>query len=238
MSAAVSLVPPVSLVERAVARVREHIRDNDLKVGDGLPGEGQFAAELGVSRAVMREAFGALAALRQIDVANGRRARVAAIDGSVMASSIDHAVATAQVTVADVWDVRRALELRTVALAAQNCTAAQGDEIVAAARAMADAADDLTRLSRADVALHRAIASASGNPLFHQIVRSFEGLLEIAVPRAWDTRETADQRRQMLDLHLEIAQAVARHDPEAAIAAMDAHFDASIGDLIRTGHAT
>lgn len=233
MNALTSQAPQVSLVERAMVRVRDHIRDNDLKVGDTLPGEGQFAADLSVSRAVMREAFGALAALRQIDVANGRRARVAAIDGSVMASSIDHAVATAQVSVADVWDVRRALELRTVALAAQNCTRAQADEIVAAARAMADAADDLVRLSRADVALHRAIAQASGNPLFHQIVRSFEGLLEIAVPRAWDTRETEDQRRQMLDLHLEIAQAVARHDTVAAVAAMDAHFDASIGDLIR-----
>lgn len=232
-----ALSPSGSLVERAMSRVRDYIRDNDLKVGATLPGEGQFAAELGVSRPVMREAFGALAALRQIDVGNGRRARVAAIDGSVMASSIDHAVATAQVSVADVWDVRRALELRTVVLAAQNCTPAQGDEIVAAARAMADAADDLTRLSRADVALHRAIANASGNPLFHQIVRSFEGLLEVAVPRAWDTRETQQQRQQMLDLHLEIAQAVARHDPAAAVAAMDAHFDASIGDLIRTANS-
>ena len=143
------LSPPISLVERAMNRVRDHIRDNDLKVGDTLPGEGQFAAKLGVSRPVMREAFGALAALRQIDVGNGRRARVAAIDGSVMASSIDHAVATAPVSVADVRDVRRALELRTVVLAAQNCTNEQGDEIMAAARAMADAADDLTRLSRA-----------------------------------------------------------------------------------------
>ena len=238
MNTLTALSPPVSLVERAMNRVRDHIRDNDLKVGDTLPGEGQFAAELGVSRPVMREAFGALAALRQIDVSNGRRARVAAIDGSVMASSIDHAVATAQVSVADVWDVRRALELRTVVLAAQNCTNEQGDEIMAAARAMSDAADDLTRLSRADVALHRAIAKASGNPLFHQIVRSFEGLLEVAVPRAWDTRETHQQRQQMLDLHLEIAQAVARHDPTAAAAAMDAHFDASIGDLIRTGNSS
>lgn len=59
-----------SLVNRAIQAVRDHIRDNDLKVGDKLPGEGSFAADLGVSRAVMREAFGALAALGLIDVAN------------------------------------------------------------------------------------------------------------------------------------------------------------------------
>jgi GntR family transcriptional repressor for pyruvate dehydrogenase complex len=230
--------PPVSLVEKAMGRVRDYIRDNDLKVGATLPGEGQFAAELGVSRAVMREAFGALAALHQIDVANGRRAKVAAIDGSVMAASIDHAVATSQVSVADVWDVRRALELRTVALAAQNCTREQGAVILAAAQGMAAAAHDLSLLSWADIELHRAIASASGNPLFLQIVRSFEGLLEVAVPRAWDTRETEQQRQEMLARHMEIARAVAAHDVDAAVAAMDAHFDTSIGDLIRAAAAS
>jgi GntR family transcriptional regulator, transcriptional repressor for pyruvate dehydrogenase complex len=224
----------VSLVERAMAHVRDYIRNNDLKVGDPLPGEGKFAAELQVSRAVMREAFGSLAALRQIDVSNGRRARVAAIDGSVMALSLDHAVATAQVSVIDVWDVRRTLELRTVELAAQNRSDAQARQIVAAARAMRDVAPDLDRLSSADVDFHHAIAEASGNPLFHQIVRSFERLMDIAVPRAWQTRLTEDQRIEMLDLHQEIAQAIADRDGQRAMAGMDRHFDTSIADLMRS----
>ena len=98
-----------SLVERAVESVRDFIRINDLKVGDTLPGEGSFAQQLGVSRPVMREAFGALAALRLVDVGNGRKPRVGAIDGSVMAASMGHAVNTAQVSLADVWEVRRTL---------------------------------------------------------------------------------------------------------------------------------
>ena len=52
-----------SLVQQAVQAVRAYIGDQHLKVGDTLPGEGHFANQLGVSRAVMREAFGALAAL-------------------------------------------------------------------------------------------------------------------------------------------------------------------------------
>lgn len=224
--------PHGSLVEQAIARVREHIRVNDLKVGDALPGEGKFAAELGVSRAVMREAFGALAALRQIDVANGRRARVAAIDGSVMAASIDHAVATAQVSVSDVWEVRRTLEVRTVALAAQNRSEQQAKEILAAARAMARAGD-LDALVEADVAFHQAIARASGNPLFHEIVRSFEQLMDIAVPRAWDTRQTEEEHEEILDIHQAIARAIADRDAAGAAAAMERHFDNSIGDLMR-----
>ncbi|PAX07714.1 FadR/GntR family transcriptional regulator [Sphingomonas lenta] len=220
-----------SLVDHALRRVREHIRANDLKVGDTLPGEGWFAAELGVSRAVMREAFGALAALRVIDVANGRRARVGAIDGSVMGTSMDHAVATAQVSVAEVWDVRRTLELRTAELAAQHRSEADAGEIARHADAMAAAGDDLREVTRHDIRFHQAIARAGGNALFHQIVRSFEPLMTVAVPTAWRTRVTPEQREAILRQHHTIADAIRSRDPHAAGHAMSDHFDASIGDL-------
>lgn len=222
-----------SLVDQAIRAVRGYIRERDLKVGDTLPGEGAFATELGVSRAVMREAFGALAALRQIDVGNGRKARVAAIDGSVMASSIDHAVATAQISTGEVWDVRRTLELRTAELAATHRSDADAHAILAHAEAMRGSADELDALMRHDIAFHQAIARASGNPLFTQIVRSFEPLMRTAVPAAWDTRRTHAQRAAILRLHAEIAQTIADRDPVAATTAMDQHFDASIADLFR-----
>ncbi|MGJ3626751.1 FadR/GntR family transcriptional regulator [Sphingomonas sp. MMS24-JH45] len=150
---------------------------------------------MGVSRAVMREAFGALAALRLIDVGNGRRARVGAIDGSVMAASIDHAVATEQVSTAEVWDVRRTLELRTAELAATHRTDEQAARPIARhAAGMATSANDVAVLIGHDIAFHQAISQAGGNALFLQIVRSFEPLMRVAVPTAWDTRRTEDQR--------------------------------------------
>lgn len=222
-----------SLVDQAVRRIRDHIRDSDLKVGDTLPGEGQFATDLGVSRAVMREAFGALAALRVIDVGNGRKARVGAMDGSVMASSIDHAVATAQITTGEVWDVRRTLELRTAALAAENRSDADARTIADHAHQMALIGDDLDSLIGHDIAFHQAIARAGGNALFHQIVRSFEQLMRIAVPTAWRTRETLDQREAVFIVHRNLAGAIADRDAGAAEELMAAHFDKSISDIFR-----
>ncbi len=220
-----------SLVDQAVRRVREHIRERDLKVGDTLPGEGQFATDLGVSRAVMREAFGALAALRLIDVGNGRKARVGAIDGSVMAASIDHAVATAQVTTAAVWDVRRTLELRTAALAAEHRSDDDARAIANHAREMALNGNDLDRLIGHDIAFHQAIARAGGNPLFHQIVRSFEQLMRVAVPTAWGTRETSDQREAVFAVHRDLATAIGDRASDSAAMLMQAHFDTSISDF-------
>ncbi|MFS0773243.1 FadR/GntR family transcriptional regulator [Sphingomonas sp. 1P08PE] len=220
-----------SLVDFAVRRIRDHIRDRDLKVGDTLPGEGQFATELGVSRAVMREAFGALAALRLIDVGNGRRARVGAIDGSVMGTSLDHAVSTAQVSVSEVWDVRRTLELRTVELAAARRSDADAAAILAAAIAMADAVDTAA-VTRHDIVFHQAVARASGNALFLQIVRSFEPLMVEAVPLAWRTRDTDEARSIVLQRHADIAHAIADRDADSAIALMNAHFDNAIGAVL------
>lgn len=221
-----------SLVDQAVRSVRDYIREQDLKVGDTLPGEGQFATTMGVSRAVIREAFGALAALKLIDVGNGRKARVGAIDGSVMATSIDHAVTTAQISTADVWDVRCTLELRTAGLAAANRSDEDASAILAAAEGMARSDGDLNLLIHHDIAFHQGIARASGNVLFFQIIRSFEQLMQIAVPIAWDTRETADQRSAMLDIHRALAVAIADRAPGEARNLMSAHFDKSISAFL------
>lgn len=223
-----------SLVSKAVQAVRSYIKAHDLKVGDPLPGEGSFASELGVSRAVMREAFGALAALKLIDVANGRRARVAAMDGSVIGASLDHAVTTAQVSVADVWDVRRTVEVRIAALAAERRSDAQARRIADLAQAMVDAADDLPRMTGHDIAFHEAIAEAADNTLFNQIVRSFAPLMAVAVPKAWQTRTAREQRDAMLDRHRALAQAITAGDSAAAARAMEIHFDAAIGDLLKS----
>ena len=227
-------LPKGTLVETATEAVREHIRLNRLRVGDELPSEGRFAADLGVSRPVMREAFHALAALGMIDVGNGRRARVGAIDGSVMAASIGHAVNTAQVSLADVWDVRRTLELRTAELAARNRSEAQAEAIIAAAHTLEVARDETTRTA-ADTAFHQTIALASGNQLFFQIVRSFEQMMNIAIPQAWAGRTTAQEREESLVLHHEVARAISDRDPELARAAMESHFARSIGDLFHRG---
>ena len=218
-----------SLVRTAIGAIKEHIRAHQLRVGDTLPSESYFAAQLGVSRAVMREAFGALAALRQIDVANGRRAKVGALDGSVLAESLEHAISTAQIGMAEVWDVRRTIEMRTAALAAENASAEQIERIVALAEAMARDNQPHDHTTDDDIAFHLAIAEASGNALFFKIVASFVPLMRIAVPLAWDTRKSPEERHDTLDRHRRLARAIADRSPNEARDWMSSHFDEAIG---------
>ena len=197
----------------------------------------QFAQELGVSRPVMREAFGGLAALRLIDVGNGRRPRVGAFDGEAIAASLDHAISTAQVTVPQVWDVRRTLERRTAALAAMCRTDKEASEILGHADAMFRHRKDFGLMTEHDVALHQAIARASHNVLFAHVVGSFGRMMTEAVPLAWKTRTSEKQRAVILDRHRNIAEAIANADPVAAERAMDLHFDESIKRLLDAGMA-
>jgi DNA-binding FadR family transcriptional regulator len=238
MTEGVCAIESGSLVDRAVRCVRDHIRDNDLKVGDTLPGEGAFAGQLGVSRAVIREAFSTLAALRQIDVGNGRRARVAAIDGSVLSTSLEHAVATAQLSIAEIWDVRRALELRAAELAAVRRSEVEARTIIDHAEAMAASSGDLAALTYNDIAFHHAIAKASGNAFLYNIIRSFAALMSATVPTVWHGCATAEQRAAILEQHRRLARAIADKDPAAAVAEMNTHFDTSINDLFARYSAT
>jgi GntR family transcriptional repressor for pyruvate dehydrogenase complex len=213
----------------AIESVKEHIRTHQLRVGDTLPGESFFAEKLGVSRAVMREAFGALGALKQLDVANGRRAKVGALDGSVLADSLEHAISTAQIGMAEVWDVRRTIEMRTASLAAANASSEQIARIVALSAAMSRDDQSHDKTIDDDIAFHLAIAEASGNALFFKIVTSFVPLMRVAVPLAWETRKSPEQKDDVLDRHRRLAQAIANRNPIEAERWMGSHFDEAIG---------
>lgn len=218
------------------AAVTRYILDHDLRVGDPLPSELAFAQSVGVSRTVIRETFGALAAMRMIDVGNGRRARVGAVDGSMLGVLITHAVNTEQASVPQIWDARRALEQRTVELAAMRRTAREAEAITGHALAMRKAGGDLVAQTEHDIAFHAAIARASHNPVLALLVSSFADVMRETCPVGWRSRRDDAERQLVFDAHDRIAEAIADQDPEAAERAMIAHFASSLTALTNSGY--
>src|SRR4028118_2238582 len=102
------------LVGDAIGAITRHIREHDLMPGDRLPSEANFSKELNVSRTVVREAFRSLAAMRIIDLAAGKRATVASLDHGAMGLMIEHGVYTDQISIQQIYDVRRTIETRIV----------------------------------------------------------------------------------------------------------------------------
>ena len=215
--------------------VTSHIRDNRLRSGDGLPSEHAIADQVGVSRTVVRQAFGALGALRLIETSNGRRPRVGKIDSSVIAVPMAHAVSTSQATVQQVWDARRALERRTAELAAMQRTQAEADAISELARKMRNAGSNLPQQVEHDIAFHAAIAEATRNPVLALLIGSFAELMRQTCPIGWQARRTEEDRLAVFDQHDRIAAAIQDSDPAAAEAAMSAHFELSVRALAGSG---
>ncbi len=222
-------------VDRIVAAVQQRIRRDGLQPGNPLPSESALATEHGVSRAVVREAFSSLAALKLIALGNGRRAVVAAPDSAVLALLLDHSVHTRQTSIQQVLDVRRTLELRTVVLAALRRTDAEAREITAHTAGMAACLADSAAVMEHDIALHIAIADASRNPLFALLMGAFQVVTRQTWPVGWRTRTTAAARQRSVDCHAAIATAIEDRDPRRAETAMAEHFDETVRVLLAAG---
>ena len=227
--------PSPGLVNRVMQIVRDHIREKGLEPGDMLPSENAFAEQAGVSRTVGREAFRALSTLGILSVGNGRRARVAAPDSSVLSLILDHSVQTRQQSIQQILDVRRTLEIRTAALAALRRTAAEADEIAGFAATMRQHLHVAEVVREADIAFHEKIAAASRNPLFGMLIGSFRIITRQTWHIGWISRQTDANRLANIDCHDRIAAAIAAQDPEAAAERMAEHFENAIAVLMRAG---
>ncbi|MBR9840012.1 MAG: FadR family transcriptional regulator [Rhodobacteraceae bacterium] len=173
------------LVDRAVTELRAYIRKENMKVGDALPSEQALSAQLGVSRTVAREAMRALAALGVLQIGNGRRARVAAMNAEAMSILLDHTVCSGQLSIQQALDVRRTLELRTAGLAALRRSDDQAKELLEIVDQMFTALrGDQSRIMELDIRFHALIARASGNALYELLVGSYGVITQQAGPSA------------------------------------------------------
>lgn len=227
--------PTGGLVGNAVGAITRIIREQDLMPGDRLPSETALARELRVSRTVVREAFRSLAAMRIIELATGKRATVAQIDHGAMSLLIEHGVYTDQISIQQIYDVRRTMETRIVTLATLRRTDQEAKEILGEASAMRASLADPEALMGHDLAFHRALARASKNPVFGLIVGAFQGITTQTWPIGWKSRTTPEAREAMIAHHEKIAEAVLVGDTERAVAAMQLHFDESVRALVAAG---
>jgi len=227
--------PAGTLAQGVVKAIMTYIRDNLLEVGAPILSEGEFSQQLGVSRTVVREAFKALAAMNVIEVSAGRRARVSAFDDSVMTLTLGHALRTKQVTVQQIWDVRRAIEMRSVALACMHRTDREADQILALSRKMKDTLEDIATMTEYDIGFHIAIATATRNPLFPVLVASLTTAMRETNPIVWQVRTQQAEQLEVVDWHTTLAEAIMNRDPVAATKAMSRHFDEASLSLVNSG---
>lgn len=212
-------VPPLTadrLSDRLAAHLAGQIERGELAPGDRLPTEVQLSAAHGVSRTVVREAVHQLRSRGLLLARQGSGVYVQP-PAPNRPLDFDSRVLESFEAVAQVVEVRRALEGEIAALAAERATPAQvkalKQSLVALERAAAAGGDGVEE----DLAFHRLVAEATGNPQFGVLLRFLEQYLRDAtkVTRGNEARR-ADFAAAVRNEHAEIVAAIAAHDPERA----------------------
>jgi GntR family transcriptional regulator, transcriptional repressor for pyruvate dehydrogenase complex len=210
------------------------IEQAGLGIGDRLPPEVAMAASLGVGRSTIREAMNRWEGL---GIIRRRRGDGTYLTARVQASSgpLPTMIRLEGEAVLRLLDVRRVVETATVRRAAELATPQQRQEIAGLCDVLLRIVDAGLPYRDADMAFHRAISDATGNPMFGQLL--------VQMDHAFERSEEAPFNRTAFALasfpmHRDLSNAIGRGDPdgaEAAIRAIIASVEAEIRQIIDLG---
>ncbi len=229
-----SLDETSSLASQVTAHIREVILANRLRPGDVLPGEAETSRQLKVSRPVVREAWNGLAALGVLEVAPGRKPRVARLIGLPLRSVMEQAVATGQATPLQVLELRRGIEVQMAALAAERRDTDALTAMKSAVSAMANCLHDYRRYAELDLCFHLHIAKGAGNPFHVLLIQACADAFQSSMRAGLESRVSKKELFKLQRNHEEIFEAIAERDRDRAAALMSLHFDEPMRALLRT----
>ncbi len=230
---------PRKLAHAVVERLAGRIRRGEIKPGDKLPTESEITRAFGVSRTVVREAMSRLQAAELVETRHGIGTFVR--EGADSAPFRIDPVGSATLNeLIAILELRISIETEAAALAAERRAPSH---LVPMRRAL-DAFSKQVAQSRdavqADFRFHLAIAQATGNRHFADLIRYLGTML---FPRTRvNAAQLAGQKRvaylgQVNSEHERIYEAIARGAPDAARAAMRAHLSRSRERLKRAYQA-
>ena len=215
MTAPIRLVAE-RLSDRLAIQLGMQIESGDLAPGDRLPTEHQLAAAHGVSRTVVREAMHQLTSRALVVSRQGSGVFVAPTPEH-QPLAFDHSVLESVQSVVHVVEVRRVLEGEIAALAAERATRAQIAQLRRALKSIDTAVAQGRDGVAEDLAFHRIIGEATGNPQFRLLLGFLEQYLREGMRI---TRGNEARRRDFMQAvqreHCAVLEAIAARDPAAA----------------------
>ena len=211
-----------------------HHQASDAGPGARLMTERQLAADLGVTRTMIRHALSILEAEGRISREVGRGTFLRDPGPSRPALGRGRAAGDQEVGPADVMVARRLIEPQVLPLVVAWATARDFDEM---RRCLAGggAAQSYDEFEVWDFALHHAIVAASRNRLLLDMYAVIEQARHGAIWGSLKRRSDSAERRAIYHQdHVALVDALTTRDLPAAIEAMEAHLRRVAGSLLGT----
>ena len=213
------------LADLVIGTLRKRISAGEYRAGGKLPTESQMTSIFGVSRTVVREAIAALAAEGVVQSRQG--AGVFVMANAASAFSAIGAEGSNKISVAlNVLEVRMGIEIESAGLAALRRSSSQDAAIQEAWNEFERQIKAGTPTGKTDFAFHRAIAAATNNPFYIEVL---DGLGSRTIPcdvaSPWGTESvlTLEYQMGLQQEHLVILKAISAQDADGAREAMRNH---------------
>ncbi len=211
------------LAHSVIEEIKGMIERGELDPGDKLPNQNEFAAQLGVSRTVLREA---LQTLNQLGVIEQRPKYGTVIRAKTPFLYSEHLIPplmSDNLATIELIQARKCIEIEAAELAARYASAAQIKEmekIVDEMLQMCESGDD-SGYAEKNIVFHFLIAKASHNRFMVHLLATIRGYME-----QW-TQESITVLPGLLDRslksHREIYEAIRDRDHQKAANAMRKH---------------
>jgi DNA-binding GntR family transcriptional regulator len=217
-----------SLVERVATDLRQAIVEGRLRPGDKLS-DARIAADMGLSRAPVREAIRRLAAQGLVEEAPRRGAFVSRLS---------------RVGVHEIYDCRRALEgiaARRVAVMQPAAALAALDDIVETEMEDVARRRDAVGMADADGRFHRALVAAAANEWLDRLYAQIADQMRL-ISTLDNTAHPGADVAELAAIHRPVVAALRAGDPDAAETVTLRHIDTAerlfmdaVGDVLDSG---
>jgi DNA-binding FadR family transcriptional regulator len=201
--------------------IKRYILEHQLKGGDPLPPETQFAHDLGVSRHSVREAVKALESLGILEARPGKGLYVLPFSLDPILDNLAYSLLFDRSSIVHLLDVREQLEVGLLPRAIEAVTPAQLGVLRSLLARMREKVDRGVHFQDEDRFFHRTLCEASGNPLALKLLDVFWVVLNRIRDQSIAVDDAPERNWQN---HARILDTLAAGDAAAAQEAMVAHF--------------
>lgn len=223
------------LVNRLTMYFADEILEGRLKRGDQIESDRELAKELNVGRSAVREALKVLDVLGMIDIRLGQGTYITSRETNFFSVPLSWSLFLDGAQVKSILQVRGALELRAVQLAAQcedkNKLDKLTDIYYRMQKTFQESKDSdnlqhaLQETLDADIEFHTCIAECSGNPIILSMLTTIRNFLK----RVSGTGMVdAEQLQAVVEEHQKLYGAIISGNVEAATKTMMKHLAASM----------
>ncbi len=219
---------PKKLMHHVVEDLRDKIIRGELREGQKLPPQDDFAKSMGVSRGTLREALQQLMLMGLIDMRQGDGTYIRAVTPSMFMNSLSPVLMMDKSSAHELLEARLHIESDVASLAAKNASRRDIHELKEILEGMKKsmASNNVDEFIKRDVEFHMLIAKSSQNRVLMKVVQTIRDILYQFIGDFFTVMP--ETTKFAMYYHRKILKAIEGRDPADAKKQMDAHIKSLI----------